>query len=438
VFRFVAFALVLASGFPAFARDAPPMTVSLTPVELFAFADTSRDQRDFATAEKAYRALASNPDLEIRTEARFRLGLMLADGLGKWREAAIEFRAILDEKPAAGRVRLELARMNAMMGRTGAAAREFRAAQAAGLPPEIEQMVRFYANALSASKPIGGSLEIALAPDSNINRATKSDTLSTIIGDFTLDQNAKARSGIGLSLRGQSYLRGPLAKNANLLVRLSGSADVYGDSAFNDFVLSVQAGPEFTIGKDRFAISAGPGWRWYGMTPYSITASANASWQHSTSKQSQIRIESGITRVNNQRNDLQDSWNYTLSAGLDRAFSARSGGGLQIYGIREAARDPGFATATGGVSAYLFRELGKTSAVVTLGYSHLEADQQLFLYPRRRIDNRYSASLAGTFRALRVGAFAPLARLRWERNESTIELYDYRRFAGEIGIVSAF
>lgn len=414
------------------------MAVNLTPTELFAFADTSRDQRDFATAEKAYRALTSNPDVEIRTEARFRLGLMLADGLGKWREAAIEFRNILDEKPAAGRVRLELARMNAMMGRTGAAAREFRAAQAAGLPPEIEQMVRFYANALSASKPIGGSLEIAIAPDSNINRATKSDTLGTIIGDFTLDQNAKARSGIGLSLRGQSYLRGPLAKNANLLVRLSGSADIYGDRAFNDFVMTVQAGPEFTIGKDRIAISAGPGWRWYGMTPYSITASVSTSWQRAIGKRSQVRVESSGTRINNQRNDLQDSWNYTLSAGFDRALSARSGGGLQTYGIREAARDPGYSTATGGVSAYLFREFGKTSAVVTLGFSHLEADQRLLLYPRRRIDNRYSASLAGTFRAFKIGSFAPLARIRWESNQSSIELYDYRRLAAEIGIVSAF
>lgn len=434
----LAFAWTLSGVVPAHAQDTPPPPITLSPVELFAFADTARDEGDFATAETAYRALSTNPDVEIRTEARFRLGMMLADKQGNWREAAVEFRKILDERPATARVRLELARMNAMMGRMGAAEREFRAAQAAGLPPEVEQMVRFYANALSASKRIGGSLEIAIAPDSNINRATKSDTLGTTIGEFTLDQNAKAQSGVGLSMRGQGYLRGPLAKNANLLVRVSGSADVYRDDAFNDLAVSVQAGPEFAIGKDRFALSAGPGWRWYGMTPYSTTASANASWQHPTGKRSQIRMEGGATRVDNRRNDLQDSWTYTLSAGLDRALSARSGVGLQAYGVRDAARDPGYATVTGGIGAYVFREFGKTSAVLTVGYSHLESDQRLFLYPRRRVDDRYSASLAATFRALRIGTFAPLARIRWERNKSSIELYDYKRLAGEFGIVSAF
>jgi outer membrane protein len=416
----------------------PPPPIKLSAVELFTFADAARDQGDFATAETAYRALATNPDVEIHTEARFRLGMMLADKLGKWREAAVEFRQILDQKPGAARVRLELARMNAMMGRMGAAEREFRAAQAAGLPPEVEQMVRFYANALSASKPIGGSVEIAIAPDSNINRATKSDTLGTVIGDFTLDRDAKARSGVGLSLRGQSYLRSSIGKGANLLVRLSGSADIYDQDAFNDFSVSIQAGPEFRLGNDKIAISAGPGWRWYGMTLYSRSASTNASWQHPTGKRSQLRVEGGLTRIDNQRNDLQDSWNYALSIGLDRAFSARAGGGLQLFGLREAARDPGYATATGGLSAYVFREFGKTSAVLTIGYSHLEADQRLVLFPRRRADNRYSASIAGTFRALRIGSFAPLARVRWERNKSSTEIYDYKRLAAEVGIVSAF
>lgn len=167
-------------------------SVQLTPAQLFLFADAARDAGDFAAAESAYRALAANPDIDLRTEARFRLGLMLADRMGRPRDAAIEFRRILDEKPDAARVRLELARMDAMLGRLGAAEREFRAAQATGqLPPDVERAVRFYASALAAAKPFGGSIELALAPDSNINRATRSDTLGTVIGDFTLSDDAK-------------------------------------------------------------------------------------------------------------------------------------------------------------------------------------------------------------------------------------------------------
>jgi len=402
-------------------------------------ADRARDAGDFAVAETAYRALAENPDIELRTEARFRLGLMLADRMGKPREAAVVFRQILDEKPKAARVRLELARMQVMLGNVGAAEREFRAVEATTtLPPDVERMVRFYANALSARKPFGGSVEIALAPDSNVNRATRSDTLGTVIGDFTLDDDARARSGVGLNLRGQAYVRVPASNAMDLLARVSAGGSFYGAHEFDDYALSLQAGPEFTMGKDRITLEVGPGWRWYGTDPYSLTLGGSASWQHPLGRRAQVRIEGGYARVDNRRNDLQGADNFSLSAALDRAFSARSGGGLQLFANREAARDPGYSTASGGVSLYAFRELGRTTAVFSAGYSHLESDQRLFLYPRRRIENRFTASIAGTFRSLRIGSFAPLARLRWERNKSTIEIYDYNRISGELGLTSAF
>jgi len=109
----------------------------MSPAQLFAFADAARDRGDFALAERAYRALATNPSPELRAEARFRLGMMLADRMGRPRDAAVEFRRILDEKPDAVRVRLELARIQAKLGRLGDARRELRAAEAAGLPPRL-------------------------------------------------------------------------------------------------------------------------------------------------------------------------------------------------------------------------------------------------------------------------------------------------------------
>ncbi len=433
-----ALAIAVATPLPAVAAEQLVQTTTLTASELFEFAERARDAGDLATAETALRALAENPDIELRSEARFRLGMMLADQQGKYREAAVEFRRILDENPKAARVRLELARMQALLGNLGAAEREFRAAQAVGLPPEVEQMVRFYANALSARKPLGGSIEVAIAPDSNINRATKSDTLGTVIGDFALNDDAKARSGIGLALRGQTYLRAPLAAKANLLVRLSGSADIYRQSAFDDFSVGLQAGPEFTLGQDRFGLSAGPAWRWYGTDPYSFTVGGSGNWQHPLGKRGQLRVDAGIARIDNRRNDLQDSTGYSVAAGIDRAFSARFGGGVQINGYREAARDPGYSTLTLGGNSYLFREMGKTTAVLSLGYSHLQADERLFLYPERRRDDRFTARLSATFRSLRIGSFAPLARLIFERNASNIEIYDFNRVAAEVGITSAF
>lgn len=410
----------------------------LSAAQVFALAGRARDRGDFATAEVAYRALTQDVDLEVRTEARFRLGLMLADDMRRYGDAALEFRRILDDKPGAARVRLELARMQALLGNMAAARKELRAAQAAGLPSAVEQLVRFYSRALNARKPLGGSVEVALAPDSNINRATRSDTLGTVIGDFSLDEDARAKSGVGLALQGQGYFRLGIEPGADLLVRASTGATLYREGDFNDITVAIQAGPQYTWGSNQLTFSAGPARRWFGGHLFSTTIGGGVSWQRPVGKRGQVRLDGNIAHVTNRRNALQTADDFTLSANFDRAFSARFGGGVQAFGFREAARDPGYSLAMGGTSAYLFREMGRTTLVGTLGYSHLEADARLFLYPNRRVEDRYSASIAATLRALHLGSFAPLLRLKWERNRSSIEIYDYRRVVAEFGVTSAF
>ncbi|PTS87589.1 hypothetical protein DBR17_05730 [Sphingomonas sp. HMWF008] len=411
---------------------------ALTPQQLFDLADAARDAGDFRTAEAAYRALAGNRDPQLRAEARFRLGMMLADRRHDYRAAAVEFRRILDEQPKSARVRLELARVLGLMGDVGGAERAFRAAEATGLPPDVQQMVRFYANALATRKPAGGSIELAIAPDSNINRATRSDTLGTVLGNFTLGQNARARSGLGLTMRGQGYVRRPLSPKVNAVARLSGSADVYRDKGFDDFIVAGQIGPELLSGADRITLSAGPAWRWYGAVPYSVTIGGTANWQHPLGKRTQLRVDGGGGRVVNRVNALQNGTALSLSAGIDRAFSARTGGGVQIFASRQSARDPGFGDVAAGFGGYVFREIGRTTAVLGLGYRRLEADARLSLYPRRRVDDQYTLTASATWRALQVKGFAPFTRLRLERNRSTVTLYAYGRVAAEFGITSAF
>lgn len=419
-------------------EDAPPEGVRMTAAQLFDYADAARASGDFTAAENAYRALMNDPNPEYRIEARFRLAQMMAYQQGRLREGATLFREILDQKPDATGVRLELAKVLAAMGDTAGAGRELRAAQASGLPPEVEQQVRFFANALTSPKRFGGGLEVAFAPSNNINRATGSDTLGTVIGDFILDDDAKAKSGVGLSVRGQGYFRPELTYNTDLLLRVSASADLYREKRFDDMVLQAEVGPQFRFGADRLALSAILAHRWFGMDSYSTSYGGNGNFQHPLGKRAQLRLDGSVIRTENEANSLQSSTRYGFGAAVDRAFSATFGGGLQLSGTREISGDPGYSTAQGGVSTYLFRNIGRTTAVLNLGYSHLEADKRLILYPERRKDDRFSASVSGTFRALRIGTFAPLLRLSYERNISTIEIYDFSRVGAEIGITAAF
>ena len=429
---------ILAVSAPVAAQESPGQTVTLTSAQLFDFADRARDAGDYETAETAYRALAGNLDVELRTEARFRLAMMLADKLGKHREAAVLLREILDEKPNAARVRVELARMQGQLGNRAAAERELRAAQAIGLPAAVEQMVRFYAAALNSQRPYGFNVELALAPDSNINRATRSETLGTIIGDFDLSQDARAQTGVGLSAQAQVWARADLSRKLALLGRASASGDFYRRSAFDDYAASLELGPQLLSGTDRLSVSAVTSWRWFGQKPYAFSWGANASFQHPVGKRGQLRVDGSAVRSDDQLNDLRDADRFALAAGIDRAFSARFGGGLRVTGQREAAKDPGYSNASVGANGYLFRELGQTTLVLSGGYSRLEADKRLLLYPKLRVDDRLTAGMSGTFRALKVGGFAPIVRLHYERNFSTLEIYSYRRLAADVGVTAAF
>lgn len=420
----------------AVAQPAEP-SARLSPAEVFALADAALARGDAATAEAAYRALAQDPDQKIRSEARFRLASLFVRA-GRLTQAAILLRQILDEEPGAQRVRLELARVLAALGDATGARRALREAQAGGLPPDVARIVDRYSDALRAEKPFGASLEVAVAPDSNINRATRSATLETVIGDFVLDPEARQKSGVGVAVEGQVYGRLPLGEQTALLARVTGAGRLYGDSAFNDVVLGVSAGPEFRLGADRLTVEAGASRRWFGGAAYSATASATVNWFHPLDRRSQLRAVASVGRIDNFRSRLQDGNSCALSLGYERALSSHAGIGVTLSGDRQSLRDPGYSTKGGGVSLLAYREIGAATLVGTVGYSRLEADARVAIYPRRRSDDLFRASLAVTYRRLRFGGFSPILRVVAEDNRSTIALYRYRRFRTEFGLVRAF
>jgi hypothetical protein len=412
-------------------------TATVTASQLLDLADRLRDAGDLAAAEAAYRALFADPSVEVRSEARFRLALLLVR-LRRLSEGAVLLRAVLDEQPHAQRVRIELARVLDLIGDDAGARRALREAQAGGLPADVARFVDRYSAALRARKPLGGSFDVAVAPDSNINRATRAQSLGTVLGDFVLDADAKQRSGVGLALRGQGYARLQLGESASLLTRISGSADLYRQARFDDVAVAASIGPELSSGSDRLSVEVGGLSRWYGGKAYSRSATIGFNYVHPLGRKAQMRAAANFASVDNRRNRLQDGRTYAASISYERAFSSRAGGGLTLSADRQSLRDPGYATWAGQATLFGYREIGSITLVATLSHGLLEADRRLQLFPRKRIDRLYRASLGATFRNLRVGTFAPFNRATLERNRSSIAINDFRKFRTEFGITRAF
>jgi tetratricopeptide (TPR) repeat protein len=412
-------------------------TLRADAVTIFRIAEKAKTAGDRQTAEAAYRALMADPSPQIRAEAQFRLARLTASG-GRRSEAAILFRQLIDDHPEAQAARLELAGLLFQIGDEDGALRQLRALRSGDLPPDVARMVDRYTEALRARKPFGGSFEIGFAPDSNINRATRSDTLGTVLGDFNISDDGKAKSGTGLEMRGQVYRRVGLTDRTNLLARLSGTGDFYKHNDFNQAALDLTVGPEIQFGRTKLSLEAGATQRWFGNKLYSRQLHAGATVTMPLGPRTLARGSASLSKIDNRFNRLQDGRDTSLQLSAEHALGSRSGIVATLSGDRFSARDPGYSTKSWRIGLQGWRDLGRSTIVAGVQYGHLGADERLLLFPDKREESYRSLSLGVVMRGLSIGQFAPSIRVTRERNRSNIELYDYRRTRTEFAIVRSF
>lgn len=436
----IALAVWLAVGASASAATpaaAQPLRADLSAAEVLALADRARAIGRLQEAETLYDAVARDPNLELRTEARFRKGMMFA-AAGRNRDAADTFRRLLDEKPGATRVRLELARVLAAMDDPAGARKALRQAQAAGLPPEVAAVVDQFAGALASRKRFGGSVQLALAPDSNINRATSAKTLDTVIAPLTLSEEAQAQSGLGAKIGGQAYARQPLTDRLAVLGQASVSANLYRQNQFNDVSASALIGPEIETGAQRWRPAVGVTRRFYGGSLYASTTTVRVDWLRPLGRRTQVEAQGSLSQASYRLNDLQNGEIGDIGATVQHAFSARTGGSLSATASRQTARDAGYATTSGGMTAVLWREIGSQTLFGALGFSALRADARLFPFTAVRDETLYRVVAGTTFGRFAVRSFAPVVRVVHETNRSTVGIYSFTRTSVELGLERRF
>ena len=409
----------------------------LSAADVFAIADRYIGAGRLDDAETLLRGLTKDPEADIRAEARFRLA-QLRESRGD-RAGAVElYKALLDEKPNAQRVRLELARLLALAGDESGARRELRRAGAAGLPDDVARAVDRFALALRSSRPFGASFEVAIAPDSNINRATDRETVDTVIAPLLLNPDARARSGIGLSLSGQAFSRAEIGRDVAILTRLSGSANLYGASRFNDVVATIATGPEFLAGRTRWRPAVIASRRWFGGERYSDGYGLSLNVLKPIDTRSQIEAEATMLKNRYPTVAVQNGTLYDANIAYDRALTPRFSTRIAARLDRQTAVEPALALTSGAIELLASHSFGKQLIFVQGSVGLLGADERLALFPRTRHDTRYDLTGGIILRAFSFKGLSPLVRVTRSVNDSTVGIYDFKRTRVEFALSREF
>ena len=432
-----ALATVLTGAFATSPALGAARQVRMNGVSLLAFGSELETRGNGPEAEQVYRALAKDVDKNVRAEARFRLAKLLASG-GHEGEAARLLRLVVDEHPEAPRPRLELAGLLQHIGDEASARRELRALSALDLPLDLARFVDRMSLALRASQPLTFQFELGIAPDTNINRATRSRTLDTVFGEFAFDRESKAQSGIGAAIR--SYVQGrlPLTGSTSIKARASLDANLYRHSKFNDVSFDLAGGPEFLVGPLRINAEAGATQQWYGMRRFQRSLRLSASTRIPVDRTSQLRLESSARWSRNRFNHLQDGSGLSLTGRYDRALSAQLALSLGVGFDRFNARNDAYSTRSWSVSGSLYRDIGRMTVELGAEHGNLRADERLAILPRVREDKLTRLHVGAAFRQLSWAGFVPTLRIVNERNRSSVEFYDYKRTRTEFGVSRAF
>ena len=410
--------------------------VTATPEQMFALADTLFEQGDKAGAAEILEVLTQDKHPELRAEARFRLAAV-REQLGDLAGAAAALRDLLAERPEANRARLELARILESMGETRSARSELDQARAIGLPPEVEANVRRFASRLASPRKRGLTLELTAGPDSNINRATTSAFIDTIIAPFELDADARRQPGFGTTGVARFHSTddiGPVA----LLTRANGLANLYDKSRFNDVQLSADTGPQLQLGKLSLRPSGIIERRWFGGDLYATGWGGDIALLAPLSGRSQVELRVSRVKQDIRPNRGQDGWRTAFDIAFTRVLGPRTTAQVALrHGRLDARFEPESVRLWGG--SLLLAYQGKSMTLFgEAAIAKSRGEAPLFLFGERRRDTRIDLSGGAIFTKAKLGGFLPVVRISHTDSKADIVLWDYKRTRLDVGLTRSF
>lgn len=401
------------------------------------------EAKRFDEAQPMLAALAQAP--EYRLETRFLSG-RIAAVKGDHKTAIAFYRDILADDPSQTRVRLELGREMLAIGHTASADKQFRIAQQSDdLPEDIARTIRSVRDVIRSRRAWRLDIDFGFAPDTNINNATSLDTITVQWGSnqlpITLDENAKARSGVGQTATISGGFRLPLADQTSMLFDLDTSGNNYSGTDFDDFQVQLAAGPEFRFSRESsVSVQAVGAQRWYGGTLASRQMGFKTGFQTRLSNTQQLGFQLDTRRTDAKFDNAYDGWQVGAYATYERAVAKSLVASAGLFARRDWLKADAYSSTELGAIAGFGGELpygisfGLSGSVSKAKFG---APIPLFS-PEPRDDWRYTARATLGNRKIHVWGFSPQISASYSRIDSSIPFFTNDRLRFRFAVARYF
>ncbi len=410
-------------------------TYSLTPAQLLVLAEQLVRDGKYDEARPLVSALKAAPGMALPYTF---LDGMIALGSGDAATATSRFRTILDDHPEQTRVRLELAKALMMQGKFAGADYHLRLAQNdEGLPEDISRMIGNARSVIRSNRKFRFGFDFGFAPDSNINSATAAETVDINFGPnrvpVSLDENARARSGLGATASFYAGLRLPASDAVSIVTDFDADSVTYQDSDFSDYSLQLAAGPELALSDvTDLRLQAVGLHRWYGGEVAARQYGGKLTVQHELGGSRRVAIQRDGRRSESELNRGYTGWQLGANATYEQVIGRSAIVSASVLARRDAMDSDFYSSSTVGLNAGIGAELPYgINAGLSGGatWSRFDDPQPVFS-DKPREDLRLQARAYAGLRKLRLGGFSPSVEYQFSKVDSNYALYqsDRHRF----------
>jgi outer membrane protein len=323
------------------------------------------------------------------------------------------------------------------MGRTQSADHQLRlAAEAKDLPPEIARTIRSVRNIIRTKRQWSVNVDFGIAPDTNINNATGADSINVYLPyspdpmTVSLDPNARAKSGLGLTGSIDGGLRLPVSKNMLMLVDFNAFATQYKHNEYDDLSMELGAGPEFKLSeKVRLRAEGVVAQRDFGNRVVSRQVGVKAGLELTLDQKQQLAVQVDSRSTDAIFDPNYSGWQTAINATYERVIGHTLIASASAFVRRDSLTAKVYSnTEIGGVLG-IGGELPKGfNFGLSAGASHASYDAPIALFsPDARRDWRYNLHATLGNRAIRVWGFSPSVSLTYSRGDSSIPYYANER-----------